>query len=156
MASLKTLLDDIKTQLDTDVTEVKSTSIFIVDEEEPVNDFGVEYPYLLLKDGGDENIELSGANQLDVTIAITIVQELIGRSEDSESIMGDGSSKGVLAFADDIRSSLRNFRTFTGSNSGKSLKTIYVGSNPTEIPESEEGGNSRAFKTLFFNFSLCD
>lgn len=153
MATLNQLFKDIQSRLQTDATVTVADDDIRFGEE--LGNAGVfNFPAILIVDTGDENAEHAGANIVNQGMDIMVFAEIYGRREDGESLVGDGSNKGVLEHADDVRESLRNYRSLTtGASGNNSVKTLYLGSDPTVIG-FDDNNDARAMKVLHFSFEV--
>jgi len=150
VANLRTFFNDIRNKLRADLTSVVDSNIIFATDE--IGEAGIlGFPCVFIIDGGDENAEHAGGNILTQRVDIMIFADIPGRREEKESIVGDGTEKGVVQLADDVRSSLSNWRALSSGNT--SIKTLYISSEPSVIGE-EAGGGWRATKTLTFDFEI--
>lgn len=98
---MKALLTAIKTQLQTDLSNVRDSDIFITEDEHLIPE-AVRFPAVALKDDGVKN-ELDTTSSIDQQLAVRIsVYSQIMNPE--ESIMG---TEGVLQVEQDIVDSLQ-------------------------------------------------
>ncbi len=102
---MKALLTAIQTQLQTDLTYIRDSDIYIAPHENYIPS-QVRPPCVGIKDGRIDRKELA-SGMLEVTLNVTIVI-MVQLAKDEASIMGDTatSKKGVLEISDDIQEAL--------------------------------------------------
>lgn len=104
---MKALLTGIKSQLQTDLAYVRSSDIFVTEDERLIPD-SVKFPAVGLKDGAiDYEVRTQGAAESSELYVKLIAYVQLEKPE--ASIMGDTSTgkKGVLEIIADMKASLR-------------------------------------------------
>lgn len=103
---MKTLLTAIKSQLQSDLTYVRDSDIFVMEDENEYPGEAVKYPAIGLKDGSVIRKELMGG-MMEYTMTVKIVV-FVQLSKSEATIMGDAASgkKGVLDVEADVHTSL--------------------------------------------------
>jgi hypothetical protein len=102
---MKELLTAIKSQLQTDLTYVRDSDIFVTENENLIP-AQVRFPAVGLKDGPVLRVEMAGGMmEYQMTVKIIALVQLV---KPEAAIMGDTAtdSKGILDMEDDIDSSL--------------------------------------------------
>lgn len=111
---MKELLSAIKTQLQTDITYVRGSDIFITEDENLIPE-AVKFPAVGIKDGPVVRIEMIGG-MMEYRMTVKIVA-LVQLTKPEAAIMGDTSTgrKGILDMEADIHTSLdENLLSITG------------------------------------------
>ena len=110
---MKALLTAIKSQLQTDLTYIRNSDIYVTEDERLIPE-AVKFPAVGLKDGRVDYEILGRAEDLEATLYVVIIAYV--RLHKAESaIMGDTATgkKGVLDIISDIKTALR-FNLFSG------------------------------------------
>jgi len=118
---MKALLTAIKTQLQTDLTYVRASDIFITEDENLIPE-AVKFPAVGLKDGPVQRIEMIGG-MMEYRMTVKIIA-LVQLTKPEAAIMGDTSTgkKGILDLEADIHESLdENLLSITGMTSAVAL-----------------------------------
>lgn len=110
---MKDLLNAIKSQLQTDLTYVRNSDIYVTEDERMLRD-AMKSPAVGLKDGRVDYEILGRAEDLEAVLYVTIIV-YVQLHKPEAAIMGDTSTgkKGVLDIISDIKTSLR-FNLFSG------------------------------------------
>jgi len=129
---MKELLGAIKSQLQTDLTYVRDSDIFVTEDENMIPN-AVKFPAVGIKDGPVQRIEMiDGMMEYCMTVKIVALTQL---TKPEAAIMGDTSTsqKGILDLEADIHTSLdENLLFITGMISAVAL---------ANQPESEVFGD---------------
>lgn len=99
---MKSLLSAIKTQLQTDLTYVRDSDVFVTEDEHLIP-ASVKFPAVALKDGGIVNTwQTNKSCEQELGVRVTAYAQIL---KPEESIMG---AQGVLVVVEDIVGSLIN------------------------------------------------
>ena len=111
---MKELLSAIKSQLQTDLSYVRDSDVFITEDENLIPS-AVKFPAVGIKDGPVQRIEMIGG-MMEYRMTVKIVA-LVQLTKSEAAIMGDTSTgkKGILDMEADIHESLdENLLSITG------------------------------------------
>ena len=102
---MKELLSAIKAQLQTDLTYVRDSDIFIAEDDDLVPQ-SVRFPAVGIKDGPVQATELA-SDMMEYTLTVRIIP-YVQLVKPEAAVMGDAStsSKGILEMEEDIHQSL--------------------------------------------------
>ena len=130
---MKDLLTAIKSQLQTDLTYIRGSDIYVTEDERLIPE-AVKFPAVGLKDGAIEyNVETQGANEAgDLAVKIIAYVQL---QKPEAAIMGDTATgkKGVLDILADVKTSLRDNKL-----SGQADDIWLVSETESELLADEE------------------
>ena len=130
---MKDLLTAIKSQLQTDLTYIRGSDIYVTEDERLIPE-AVKFPAVGLKDGAIEyNVETQGANEAgDLAVKIIAYVQL---QKPEAAIMGDAATgkKGVLDILADVKTSLRDNKL-----SGQADDIWLVSETESELLADEE------------------
>lgn len=130
---MKALLNSIKSQLQTDLTYIRDSDIFITEDERMIPE-AVKFPAVGLKDGNIEyNVATQGADESSELFVKIIAYVQLMKPE--AAIMGDTSTgkKGVLDIIADIKESLRENKL-----SGQADEVWIMSETESELLADEE------------------
>lgn len=138
---MKTLLNDIKTKLNSDLTYIKN--IEVVPHELLIPDLR-GYPAIGLLDSGDK-LQVGKHQGIEIlTVTIAAYQKVLSAKD--ASVMGNSQEKGVLDIVADIKTSLDGEYFSGAANLVK-----YLGSNATRVVTGDYK-NYTAFKLCKFEY----
>lgn len=136
---MKSLLPAIRDHLDAELAYLKTVAIvpdLYVIPDEP------GFPMVCLLDNGDDNEgKTKGARVERFRVTIGLYQAIA--VDPGSSVIGDGSSKGVLEIKDDVMDALRN-EIFTGGWQAP----FYMRSSRTQALEGRDYEGYAALKTI--------
>jgi len=130
---MKSLLTAIKSQLYADLTYVRSSDIYVTEDERLIPE-AVKFPAVALKDGAiDYSVDTQGANEAG-ELAVKIVA-YVQLQKPEAAIMGDTATgkKGVLDIIADVKDSLRD-----NTLSGQADEVWLISETESELLANEE------------------
>ncbi|MBA3009472.1 MAG: hypothetical protein KKF12_17630 [Proteobacteria bacterium] len=103
---MKTLLENAQAAIREKLAYIRPVDVFITPHENFIPR-GTQFPAIGIKDGNIKSVTLMGGDSSDQTLAVKYIP-FVKMYSGEKSIMGDGSTKGILDVTQDLHTALRD------------------------------------------------